>query len=133
MLPLCSSHWNLPEYHRLWSYTEQSVKECFCCLPHFGCFKSFTDDVGCSLGTCNTFESQLIDSNDFPRSIVTKKKLEPFYKIRICRMVNKLWQSLTSALRTVELLKLIREVKKKMKRLESVHFFPAHTENIPLL
>jgi len=96
------------------SYTEQSVKDCFCFIPHFGCFKSLADEVGCSLGTCNTFEeSQLIDSNSFPRSIVIKKKLGPFYKIRICRVVDKLWQSLTNALRRAELLKLIREVTQK--------------------
>ena len=118
------SHWNFPEYHRLWSYTEVSVKECFCCLPHFGCSKSFAHEVGCSLGTCNTFESQLIDSSNFPRSLVTKKKLEPFYKIRICRMVNKLWQSLTNALRIEELVALIREITQKNEEIGVSSFFP---------
>jgi hypothetical protein len=85
---------------------------------------SFTDEVRCSLGTCNTFESQLIDSNDFPRSIVTKKKLEPFYKFRICRLVNELWQSLTNALRIAELMKLIREVTQKNEEIGVSSFFP---------
>jgi len=100
------------------------VKECFCCISHFGCFKSLTDEVGFSLGTCSTSESQLIDSNNFPRSIVTKKKLEPFYKIRISRMVNKLWQSLTNALRRAELLKLIREVTQKNEEIGVSSFSP---------
>jgi hypothetical protein len=108
-------------------HTQNSLKECLCCLPNFGCFKSFTEEVGCSLGTCNTFKLWLIDSNNFPRRTVTKKKLEPFFKFKIKGMVNKLWQSLTNALRIKELLKLIREVtQKKLRDWGQFILLPAH-------